>query len=290
VGFARALSLGVTTLELDLAVTRDGVVVVSHDPRSNPDLTRRPDGSWLDAPGPPIAAITFEEVRKLDVGRLRPGSAYAAQFPDQVASDGARIPRLEDVYALARKAGNERVRFNIETKISPLKPDETLAPEPFVDAVLKVVRAAGAASRTTLQSFDWRTLQYAKRVAPDVATVHLTVQQADDTIGVGRPGASPWLAGLDVDDHGGSVPRLVKAAGGKTWSPQYRDLTPAVLADAHRLGLRVIPWTVNRVEHMESLLDRGVDGLITDRPDLARGVMSAKGLELPAPTPVKALK
>jgi len=148
--FARALSLGVTTLELDLAVTREGVVIVSHDPRLNPDLTRGPVGKWLDEHGPPFAAITFEEVRKLDVGRLRPGSAYAAQFPDQAASDGARIPALEEVYALAGKAGNERVRFNIETKIDPRKPAETLAPEPFVDVVLKVVREAGAASRTTL--------------------------------------------------------------------------------------------------------------------------------------------
>jgi glycerophosphoryl diester phosphodiesterase len=151
---------------------------------------------------------------------------------------------------------------------------------------LKVVRAAGAASRTSLQSFDWRTLQYAQRVAPDVQTVYLTVQGGDDTIEAGRPGASPWLAGLDVDDHGGSVPRLVKAAGGKTWSPHFRDLSPAALVEAHALGLRVIPWTVNRVEDMESLVDQGVDGLITDRPDLARRVMGAKGLELPIPTPV----
>jgi len=119
-----------------------------------------------------------------------------------------------------------------------------------------------------------------------VETVYLTVQGGDDTIEAGRPGASPWLAGLDVDDPDGSVPKLVMAAGGKTWSPHFRDLTPAALAEAHRLGLRVIPWTVNRGEDMESLVDLGVDGLITDRPDVARRVMGAKGLELPAPTPV----
>jgi glycerophosphoryl diester phosphodiesterase len=154
-----------------------------------------------------------------------------------------------------------------------------------VDRVLKVVREAGAATRTTLQSFDWRTLLYAQRVAPDVLTVYLTEQQGNDTVEVGQPGASPWLAGLDVDDHAGSVPRLVRAAGGKTWSPAYRDLTPEALAEARALGLRVVPWTVNRPEDMESLIDRGVDGLITDRPDLARRVMERKGLRLPAPTP-----
>ncbi len=136
VAFARALSLGVTTLELDLAVTKDGVVVVSHDPLLNPDVTRGRDGQWILRHGPPFHSLTFDEVRELDVGRLRPGSAYAMLFPDQVAAEGARIPTLAEVYALAKKARNETVRFNIETKLDPSKPDETPGPEPFVDAVL----------------------------------------------------------------------------------------------------------------------------------------------------------
>lgn len=286
VAFARALSLGVTTLELDLAVTRDGEVVVSHDPLLNPDVTRGPDGQWILRHGPPFHSLAFDDVRKLDVGRLRPGSAYAAQFPDQVASDGARIPTLAEVYALAKKAGNGIVRFNIETKLDPNKPDETLGPEPFVEAVLKIAREAQTLSRTTLQSFDWRTLQYAQRVAPELETVYLTEQQGGDQMRKGHPGPSPWLAGFDLGDHGGSVPRLVKAAGGRTWSPLFRDLSPESVADAHRLGLRVIPWTVNRPQDMESMIEWGVDGLITDRPDLGRDAMTKKGLALPAPTPV----
>jgi len=285
--FTRALGIGVTTLELDLAVTRDGVVVVSHDPLRNPDLTRGPDGRWIEGHGPPFHSLAFDEVRQLDVGRLRPGSAYAAQFPDQVPMDGAQIPTLAEVYALARRAGNEGVRFNIETKLDPRRPAETLGPEPFVDAVLKVVRGANASARTTLQSFDWRTLRYAQRVAPEVATVYLTVQQGDDQIQVGRPGASPWLAGFDVDDYGGSVPRLVKAAGGPIWSPLFHDLTVETLAEAHRLGLRVVPWTVNRPEDMEAMIDLGVDGMITDRPDLGRAALARKGQAVPPPTEVR---
>lgn len=285
VSFARALSIGVTTLELDLAVTRDDVVVVSHDPLVNPDITRTADGEWFDAHGPPFHTLTFAEVRRLDVGRLRPGRAYAAQFPDQAPADGTRIPRLAEVYALAKRAGNERMRFNVETKINPRKPGETLAPEPFVDLVLAVVREAGAGSRTTIQSFDWRTLRYAQRVAPDVLTVYLTEQAGNDTIEAGRPGASPWLGGLDVDDFG-SVPKLVKAAGGSLWSPLFRDLTRESLAEAHALGLRVVPWTVNGPDDMEALIRLGVDGLITDRPDLGRRVMEKMGLELPVPTAV----
>jgi glycerophosphoryl diester phosphodiesterase len=287
VAFARALSLGVTTLELDLAVTKDGVVVVSHDPLLNPDLTRDANGQWIEKHGPPFFSLTYDEVRKLDVGRLRPGSTYAAQFAEQVPSDGARIPTLAEVYALAKKAGNDTVRFNIETKLDPRKPHETLGPELFAAAVLKVVREAQAASRTTLQSFDWRTLQYAQKVAPEVETAYLTVQQGDDQIQIGRPNPSAWLAGFDVDDHGGSVPRLVKAAAGKVWSPLFRDLTRESLAEAHALGLKVIPWTVNRAEDMDSLIEWGVDGLITDRPDLGRAALAKRNLTLPAATPVQ---
>jgi glycerophosphoryl diester phosphodiesterase len=286
VAFARALSLGVSTLELDLAVTKDGVVVVSHDPLLNPDVTRGHDGQWIEKHFPSFFSLAFEEVRKLDVGRLRPGTGYAAQFPDQVPVDGTRIPTLAEVYALAKKAGNETVRFNIETKLDPGKPSETLGPELFVDAVLKVVRSAGAASRTTIQSFDWRTLRYAQKIAPDIATVYLTEQQGHYQIQAGRPGPSPWLAGFDVDDYGGSVPRLVQAAGGRIWSPLFRDLSPESVAEAHRLGLAVIPWTVNRTEEMESMLDWGVDGFITDRPDLGRATLARRNLPLPASTPV----
>ena len=286
VAFARALSLGVTTLELDTVVTRDGVVVVSHDAVLNPDLTRGPDGKWLEGPGPIILTLTRAELLRYDVGRARPGGLTALRFPEQVGVDGTRLPTLAEVYALAKRAGNESVRFNVETKLDPTKPDETPAPEPFADAVLAVVRAAGALTRTSIQSFDWRTLLRVQKIAPEVETCYLTVETGEDQIQRGRPGASPWLAGLDVDDHGGSLPRLVKAAGGRCWSPSARDLTKEALAEAHRLGLRVVPWTVNEPAEMAALIDLGVDGLISDRPDVARRVMAEKGLPLPRATPV----
>jgi glycerophosphoryl diester phosphodiesterase len=149
------------------------------------------------------------------------------------------------------------------------------------------VRDAGALDRTSIQSFDWRTLRHVHDKAPRVETCYLTIQSGEDQIQAGKPGRSPWLAGLDVDDHGGSVPRLVKAAGGRCWSPNFRDLTADALAEAHRLGLRVVPWTANRPEDMAALIDLGVDGLISDRPDLARRALEEKGRALPKPTPVE---
>ncbi|HUG54386.1 MAG TPA: glycerophosphodiester phosphodiesterase [Vicinamibacteria bacterium] len=286
--FARALSIGVTTLELDTALTRDGHVVVSHDPTLNPDLTRDAEGRWLGGPGPAIFSLPLAEVQRYDVGRLRPGTAYATRFASAAPADGQRIPKLADVFALARRANNPTVRFNVETKIDPRHPGLTPTPEAFADAVIAAVRGEGMASRTTVQSFDWRTLRHVRKVAPEIRTVCLTVQNpGDDNVQTGQPGPSPLLGGLDVDDFGGSVPRLVQAAGCAVWSPHARSVTPALVAEARGLGLKVVPWTVNETGDMEALIAAGVDGIITDYPDRLRTVALRRGLAVPAPTPVQ---
>ncbi len=287
-GFARAIGIGVTSLELDVGMTRDGVVVVGHDPRLNGDIVRGPDGDWLSAPGPAIFSLTYIELQRYDVGRLRPGSAYAERFPDQIPRDGERMPRLVDVYALATKAGNREVRFNVEIKTAARSPQDTAPPEAIADAVLRVVREAGGEKRTTIQSFDWRSVKRVLAKAPDIATSCLTTERpGDDNIQADQPGPKPQLAGLDPAAHSGSVPRLVKALGCTSWSPNYPDLTPERMAEARALGLRVVVWTVNEPADMARFIDLGVDAIISDRPDLLRAVMIARGMKVPAPTPVR---
>ena len=284
--FAVALGIGVTTLELDAGITRDGVVVISHDRGLNPDITRGPDGEWLRAPGPAIHTLSLAELKRYDVGGIRPGSDYAARYPRQVAAAGERMPTLAELFALTERAGNGEVRFNIEAKLSPLAPGETLAPEAFADTLVRTVRDAGMAARATIQSFDWRVLQRVQATATDIETAYLSAQQSWlDNIELGKPGASPWTAGLDADDFGGSVPRMVAAAGGRTWSPYHAELDPGRLAEAHELGLRVVVWTVNEVPRMRELIRMGVDGIITDYPDVLRAVMIESGLAVPSPTP-----
>lgn len=279
--FAKALEIGVTTLETDLAVTRDGVIVLSHDPVLNPDIVRGPDGQWLAASGPAINSLTLAELERYDVGRIKPGTKYEQTFAAQVPADGQRIPTLAELIELVQRAG-KAPRFNIETKLSPDKPGEAPDPETFARLVVEAVRAAGLAQRTTIQSFDWRTLVAARRLAPEIETVCLTYEKTLQDRSDGdtrRP--SPWLAGLDPADYGGSVPRLAKAAGCGTWSPYFRELGPAAVAEAHALGLKVLPWTVNAPQDLVRMIDMGVDGLITDYPDRAREVMAAKGIALP---------
>ncbi len=281
--FARALALGVSTLELDVGVTRDGVVVVHHDLYLNPDIARSADNKWLETPvnrASSIASFTYAQLQTYDVGRLNPGTAYQKRYPDQQAQDNTKIPRLRDVLELVKKSGNNTVVISIETKLSPLEPNATLPPEAFIDVVLKVLADTGMASRVTLQSFDWRTLRYAQKVAPYLPTVYLSAQQKFlDNIAATGDKPSPWTAGFNIQKYK-TVPAMVHAAGGWIWSPYHADATAENIAEAKALGLKVVVWTVNDVKLMEKMLDLGVDGIISDRPDIALKVVRGRGLRV----------
>lgn len=255
-GFRAALALGLRSFELDVGVTRDGTVVLYHDPRLNPDITRGPDGAWLDAPGPLLRELTRAELAAFDVGRIRPGTAYAALYPEQRPHDGARIPCLADLLALPGAP-----RLLIELKLFPDRPEWTVPPEEMVERVLHGVEAADALDRVAVQSFDWRAPRHARRLRPGVATGWLTRAET-----VAAP-ALWWGTDARPGDLD-AVPDRVAAEGGGTWTPFHAELTPPRLTRAHALGLRVVPWTVNDPARMAELASWGVDGLITDRPDL----------------------
>jgi len=275
-GFELALQQGVTTLELDIAITRDGVLVIHHDLELNPNHTRDAQGRWLDKPSAPIFHMSWDELQAYDIGRIRPGTSYARQFPDQQPADGTRVPRLADLFARVKALGNERIRFAIETKVRPDSPAHTLPPEAYATAVVNAVRQAGMAGRVQILSFDWRTLQVVQRIAPEIPTVYLTAQQRwTDNVGAQAPEGSAWTAGFQHKDHG-SVPKMIKAAGGRFWSVYHGDLTPERLAEAQGLGLKVLVWTVNDAAQMGRFVDMGVDGLVTDRPDIAQRVLQER--------------
>ncbi|MEO8677187.1 MAG: glycerophosphodiester phosphodiesterase family protein, partial [Casimicrobiaceae bacterium] len=231
--FSFALASGVTTLEMDLAVTKDGVLVISHDPHLNPDLVRSPDGAWLAGKGPLIDTLTLAELKRYDIGRTNPESAYAHQFPEQRHEDGERFPTLADVFALV-KAHSRPVRFNLETKITPGSSGDTIDPETFARLTVEAIRKAGFAGEATIQSFDWRTLVAAKKLAPEIETVCLTIETAgNDTVQPRAESPSPWLAGLSPRAYDGSLPRTVKTAGCATWSPFWRNVTAANVAESN---------------------------------------------------------
>ncbi len=267
-GFAAGAALGLTSFETDIAITRDGVPVLHHDSSLHPDVARLPDGRWIEQ-RTLIRSMPLADLQRVDVGRLRPGSAEAARFPDQVAHDGARVPTLAAL--LEAQPG---CRFNIELKLFPDHPEWTIPAATMVETVLDVVDRAGAAGRVTIQSFDWRAPRYGRSLRPDIARGWLTEAR---TIA-----AAPLWRGLDDAPAAlDAVPDAIVAEGGGTWAPFHAELTEDLLDCAHDAGLLVIPWTVNDPAAMRRLVDWGVDGLITDRPDLALGVLPLGAPERP---------
>jgi len=257
-GFAQAIALGVDAMELDVAVTADREIVVAHDPRLNPDIARGPDGVWLEPPTPTIRALTFEQLCAYDVGRLRPGSAHAACFPEQRPQDGAKIPRLRDIVSL-----QPALPLFIEMKTFPAEPELTVSPAEMAELTIAVVEAAGAIPRVTMLSFDWRGLRYLRRHHPAVATGWLTQQKMSEA-----ERRSWWGEGGCLGSSLSALQAVVDE-GAPCWLPEFPELPPDDVGAAHRLGVRVIPWAVNRPQDMTDAVEWAVDGFITDRPDLA---------------------
>jgi glycerophosphoryl diester phosphodiesterase len=226
--FEYAIGVGVDVIELDLAVTKDNVVVVSHDPILPSVICKGPKER------PAIRELTLAELRQYDCGSLR-NPAY----PRQVPVPGARVPTLDEVFALAPRGTFE---FNIETKMSEGHPE--LAPEPaeFARLVLEAIRRHKLEKRVMVQSFDWRTLHALKKLAPDVRRSALYEKGQKDFVSIGREADATIV------------------------SPHYSLVTPDKVKAAHAAGLQVVPWTPNTPAEWERMVNASVDAIITDDP------------------------
>jgi glycerophosphoryl diester phosphodiesterase len=276
--FAKACELGIDALELDVLVSADGELVVHHDFRLKPEIARTAEGSWISAGSPPaIKDLTLAQLKSYDVGRLKPGTSYAARYPEQTAADGERIPTFTEVIQRFKTACRPSTRLFVEIKTSPEEPGLTRPPEAVSDRVVKMVKEAGIAERTWILSFDWRNLVHIQKTAPEIGTVYLSIVGPGlNNLKPNQPGVSPWMAGFDIDAFNGSAPRAVKAAGGRLWSPYFKNLTPELLAEARQLGLLVSVWTPDTPEDMQKLIDMKVDAITTNRPDILKKLLEGK--------------
>ena len=266
---------GVDAVELDVLLTADNKIAVHHDFSLKPEITRTPQGDWLSLPCPAIKDLTLAELKAYDVGRLNPNMRYSKRYPEQQPADGERIPTLGEVIALLKTKCDLATQLWIEIKTNPEKPNLTPPPETVVEAVVQFLRQQDFAGRVRILSFDWRTLVHVQKIAPDLPTVYLSlVGRSLNNIKPGQPGASPWMAGIDIDDFSGSIPRAVKAAGGRYWAPYYKHITYNLLREAHQLGLQVFAWTPDNRDAMVRLIEMGVDGIITNRPDILKALLS----------------
>lgn len=271
--FAKSLELGVSTLELDIVLTKDRQPLVWHDPRIDEakcadTAPAFPGDQMYPYVGKLVRDLTLEQIRTLDCGKLLSG------FPDAEVVRNNKIAVLPEVFELTDAYGAD-VRYNIETKIEADKPETSATPEEFVDVILSAVRAASKVDKVDIQSFDWRTLPLVRQAEPSIPRVALW----DDTTWVPD---SPWLGGVNPAVVSDPIAGA-RSVGATVLSPQYQLVDRGFVDRAHALGLTVTPWTVNDPAAMRALIADGVDGLITDYPTRLRAVLAELGMPLPQP-------
>jgi glycerophosphoryl diester phosphodiesterase len=225
---------------MDVAVTKDNVLVISHDPHINPEICKGPH------PGVAIHDLTLAELHEYDCGALK-----NPHFPKQQPVPGTRIPTLDQVISLSN--GNQ-VEFNIETKSFPDHPELTPPPEEFARMLLDVIRKHKLESRVIVQSFDFRTLHAVKRLAPNIRLSALWEGASRPFVDIAREGEAGII------------------------SPLFKLVTPPQVKAAHAAKIQVVPWTADAPADWQMLIDAGVDAIITDDPAALIAYMKEKGL------------
>lgn len=292
--YAYAIELGATSIECDMQLTKDGQIVMSHNPILNSDITRDENGNYIENNKYDIRLMTVDELKKFDVGVMDPncGEYYDLHGKTQFTYD-AKIPTLEELMQLIQSYGDKNIVLNIETKSYP---DPASAgyknnadPKKFVEVFNNIVKKYDMEDRVVLQSFDWQTLIEMKKLNPNISTSALRQEQPSwgrDSESLRRyeKKKSPWLGGLDIKDYQGNPVKAAHAIGADIISPYYTEISKQDVDEAHSLGMKVVPWTVNNEKDMNMLLDMGVDGIISDKPWLLKQVLEKRNIKLHTPT------
>ena len=292
--YAYAIELGATSIECDMQLTKDGQIVMSHNPILNSDITRDENGNYIENNKYDIRLMTVDELKKFDVGVMDPncGEYYDLHGKTQFTYD-AKIPTLEELMQLIQSYGDKNIVLNIETKSYP---DPASAgyknnadPKKFVEVFNNIVKKYDMEDRVVLQSFDWQTLIEMKKLNPNISTSALWQEQPSwgrDSESLRRyeKKKSPWLGGLDIKDYQGNPVKAAHAIGADIISPYYTEISKQDVDEAHSLGMKVVPCTVNNEKDMNMLLDMGVDGIISDKPWLLKQVLEKRNIKLHTPT------
>ncbi|MEV4111479.1 glycerophosphodiester phosphodiesterase family protein [Nonomuraea sp. NPDC049695] len=271
-GMSRTMELGVHALELDVALTADRRLVLTHDLTVSAvtSADRRPlkaDDPLFPYVGKPINALTLAQLRTLDVGVRLPRHPDDPFALTQVPMPETRMPTLGAVLGLVNAYEAEGVRLHVELKSDPTRPELTPDPELFTELVVEELDRHGRLGNAAVLSFDWRILSHAARLAPDTRRFALIEL---DTL--------HWH-----DDLGDDIPAAARDAGATTLSPEHIMVNEALMAQANAAGLDVAVWTVNETALAARMLDLGVAGIVTDYPDRMRELWRERGLELPEP-------
>ncbi|OUR99723.1 hypothetical protein A9Q84_01485 [Halobacteriovorax marinus] len=251
--FDYALEVGVDVLEMDLSVTSDGILVLSHDPYIDPKICLAKNGERLEKPIP-VRTLTLKQVKEFDCGSL-----VNPRFKDQVLSPGEKIPTFKEVLEFIRNSKHKSaktVEINVETKLIPSKRDLTPTPKVFAELIAKELQQAKFTARTIVQSFDVRTLKQIKSLDSRIRVSQLTYQSMVDLVGA------------------------IKGIKGEYSSPNLHWINKEMVDSLHKNGIKVAPWTANKKKDWDYLISIGVDEIITDRPKELLEYLRMKKLHL----------
>ena len=282
VGFQKAIELGVTTLEFDVGVTKDGIPIIFHDVAINPNICLENNGNPIKTDslgyGPLIKDLTLTEIKSFDCGSLNPD---LIRFPEPPRQNypSERIPTLQELFELLQKYPDKNIWCNIELKTNPNYP-ATYPINEFADAVLQVIELNNRANLVNIQSFHWQILEYINDQQSEILLAGLVGTSSYKSVNDSTP--SPWLNGIHFEEVGGTSLAILEEAKSyiNIFSPSWRLIDPtdneflgSSVKEIQSAGFKVIPWTINTTQIMKKLIDEGVDGIITDYPDSLKFVL-----------------
>ena len=285
-GFKRTLELDISTLELDLVITKDHIPIVYHDFYINPNLCLDENGDSINnKKNYLIYDNTLREIKQYDCGSLNPDLERFPE-PPRINIPGERIPTLYEVFDLIHEYPNRNIWLNIEIKFNPEK--QLTAPiNIFVSEVIKIIKKYNSTDNVNIQSFDWEVLEIVKSIDPSILTAGLldysTVKSSNDSI------PSPWLNGIHFENTGGTSLSILNEANKyiDVFSPNWKLVLPNhsrylgnTVTEIQNSGFTVIPWTINRTDIMINLIKEKVDGIITDYPDSLLVVMREMNIHI----------
>lgn len=260
-GYHVALEIGVDAVDMDVVMTKDDVIVVTHDLALNPNITRDEHGQWLTQENLFIRQLTFPELQKYDVGKIKPGTLYHQLFPQQRFADGIRIPALKEVIAFVKANTNKNVIFQIEIKSDPQHPQLSAPPKEFAEALVAILAEENILNQTEIQAFDYSYLLEIQKLNQEIATAFLTQSENN----------------MDKFD---AITKIADM-GGKIWGPEDQELTPDLVKFAHQAGLKVVCWSWPEksgkeidIPLIKELIAMQVDGINTDKPDILRELIN----------------
>ncbi|MBM7073764.1 glycerophosphodiester phosphodiesterase [Shewanella sp. 202IG2-18] len=282
-----ALKMGVDVIDMDINMTKDGVLVVTHNLTLNPQTTQDANGNWITKPIP-IKNLSLKQLQQYQVGNIKAGSEFQQMYPHHIAMKDVHIPTLEQVIHFVKANAKYPVRYQMEIKTDPTQKELSVSPEVIAKALAMAINQNHISNQAEIQAFEWQALVDIQQLIPGIHTAYLTEPeydpdntQAEYKVGNGKIWTSPLLASNYDYDY----PKMVKKLGGTFWEPYEQDVTQQQIEHAHQLGIKVVPWGWTEHEHTDfnytkvnQLIDWGVDGIITDRPDILKGILAVKGL------------